>query len=61
MKTEDQINAEIGFQEGEYDRIDRIINEEPEMTEVKKDEYRRIQGRHAARRQALKWVLGEDT
>lgn len=59
MKTKSEIEAEIRFQEMEYDRTKTIIASEAgkDFSELKKQVYNGIMGRHAARRQALLWVI----
>jgi len=55
MKTEAEIREEIEFQEQEYKRVHLLID--VDTSELKKQDYFLIMGRHAARRQALLWVL----
>ena len=56
MKTVEEIKDEITFQESEYDRIDKLTNGDA-LSDFRKDEYHRVMSRHAARRQALLWVI----
>jgi len=59
MKTENEIMREIGFQEHEYIRIEKILNSElgQKFPELKREQYIEIMGRHAARRESLLWVI----
>jgi len=56
MKNIKEIEAEIKFQEEEYDRI-KNLTEDDSIPELKRQDYIAIMGRHAARRQSLLWVL----
>ncbi len=55
MKTEAEIREEIEFQEQEYKRVHLLID--VDTSELQKQEYFSVMSRHAARRQALLWVL----
>lgn len=57
MKRVKKIEAEIKFHQDEYDRIKKLIDDSA-MPELKRKDYVEIMSRHAARRQALLWVLG---
>jgi len=55
MKTTEEIEEEIKFQESEYDRLRKLV--ESGISDDKAQMYRETMSRHAARRQALKWVI----
>ena len=56
MKTTEEIKAEIAFQEKEYDKIKGLLDGNS-VSEMQRQNYLEVMSRHAARRQALRWVL----
>ena len=61
MKSKKEIKEEIAFQESEYDRHRKIADaqNDSECGKLKRQLELEVMSRHAARRQALLWVIGK--
>lgn len=61
MKKESEIKEEIAFQERQRNKYKILAESQPDTDfgELKRQEYYRVANKHAARRQALLWVIDE--